>query len=769
MFRADWIVRGSRGIGERARLAYCGLGLKLLILEQVTIGCTEGVATFGTIGGTSTGGIDEELGGSVGCKFAEEHSHSTHHQPLSSRHPPSRAPSNPRVSPSARLEKRCFRCLARDHVVAACRDPVRCLRCWHTGHRAKFCNTKLARSAVIMNRALHHRGRAPQAKVYVPFTEEYLRRVELRRNALLADVIPPANLGPDPINTIKSALARRFGGYNEDFSVARCRERDFAVFLPEWVPVGVLTRREILTLDGFWLRCYPWGQYRDARPHPVQYKAWIRLISLPFEIWTVPRVAALVSGFGRFIKADGPTKALTDLRAFRCQIALDSVFSIPQNLSVIVGEERFPVIVHLEMWERFEQGGDNAPPGPPRLDQDEAGGPAGDRNPARQADGGGAGTDEEMGDAPGELEQAEPAPQEPGRRWLRSLTRQRCRTTGRRGVRGRNLLLGPPRYCGPQEESELRPRAVVGPRWVDVVTDPRTGRLWRRGRLSDALPRWGGSARRPSAVAGPQRLAVARGSKPGRPGFRGRLSVALPPRFASGGFLVRKSFRSKPYLVNPLFPPLCKGPRLLGPHLSPPRPTKVDLSLSGLAVGLTSGSTSLFRAGIFSTSPHQQLRWISWEGRFNGPIFFQPCSGGEPASPSNRRGGSDYLVACSGGKGHAPLADFAENQFFTPTRRTWWTSATEGVSAGTSWYGTRATTAHSCLSSPPPWMPRLLWRTRFQWSARPLWSFFLEARFLPPACRTWWVSTTEEVKAGTIWYAVVGCRQQDYRDAHYED
>nr|CAD1840834.1 unnamed protein product [Ananas comosus var. bracteatus] len=179
----------------------------------------------------------------------------------------------------------------------------------------------------------------PQAKVYVPFTEEYLRRVELRRNALLADVIPPANLGPDPINTIKSALARRFGGYNDDFSVARCRERDFAVFLSEWVPVGILTRREILTLDGFWLRCYPWGQYH-------------------------------------------------------------------------VGEVRT----------RRRQ----RPPGPPRLDHDEAGGPAEDRNPARQADGDDAGMDEEMGDAPGELEQAEPAPQEPRPSGLRSVTRRHC-------------------------------------------------------------------------------------------------------------------------------------------------------------------------------------------------------------------------------------------------------------------------------------------------------------------------------------------------------
>nr|CAD1841252.1 unnamed protein product [Ananas comosus var. bracteatus] len=335
----------------------------------------------------------------------------THHSAFTTRHSPRRLPP-PTWAPKSRHQgKRCFRCLASDHVVAECRDPVRCFRCRRTGHRAILCKRYPAGNAVNMNRALQHRGREPVTKVYVPYTEEYLRRVELRRNAILADVIPPANLGPDPIITIKNALASRFGGYNDDFAVARCRERDFAIFLPEWVPAEVLVRREVLTLNGFWLRCFPWGQYRYVRHHRVQYRAWIRLINLPFEIWTVARVAALVSGFGRFIKADEATKAMKDLRAFRCQIALDSIYSIPQNLSVIIGEELFPVMIHLERWERQEDRGDNAPPAPPRNDGDGAGAPEDGRDPARQAGDDDAGRDEEMEDAPGELEEVDSVPQ----------------------------------------------------------------------------------------------------------------------------------------------------------------------------------------------------------------------------------------------------------------------------------------------------------------------------------------------------------------------
>lgn len=152
-----------------------------------------------------------------------------------------------------------------------------------------------------MNKEVHRRERAPIPKLYVSYTDEYLWRIQMRRNAILANVIQLANLGPDPVSFVENSLASRFGEYTEDFAVARCRERDFAIFLPKWVPASVLVRREVLTLNDVWIRCFTWGHYRYARPHRTRLRAWIRLINLPFEIWTVARVATLLSGFGRFI------------------------------------------------------------------------------------------------------------------------------------------------------------------------------------------------------------------------------------------------------------------------------------------------------------------------------------------------------------------------------------------------------------------------------------------------------------------------------------
>nr|CAD1832685.1 unnamed protein product [Ananas comosus var. bracteatus] len=112
----------------------------------------------------------------------------------------------------------------------------------------------------------------------------------------------------------------------------------------------------------------PLGTMQQRKTHRVTFCAWIRLINLPFECWTVARVAALVSGFGRFEKADATTKAVTDLRAFRCQITLDSLTDIPQNLSIVLREEVFSIIVHLESWERAVDEANQGPLTPPHVD-----------------------------------------------------------------------------------------------------------------------------------------------------------------------------------------------------------------------------------------------------------------------------------------------------------------------------------------------------------------------------------------------------------------
>ncbi len=131
------------------------------------------------------------------------------------------------------FKNRCFRCLASDHQIRNCRDPLCCAECHRTGHRGRHCGRRASPSTPKM-----HRGgdfRPHMTKVFIPLSEDFLNRQRQRQCAVLADVIGIANLGHPPQVTIASDLAARFGGFATDFLVAKHRERDFVLFLPEWV------------------------------------------------------------------------------------------------------------------------------------------------------------------------------------------------------------------------------------------------------------------------------------------------------------------------------------------------------------------------------------------------------------------------------------------------------------------------------------------------------------------------------------------------------
>nr|CAD1835534.1 unnamed protein product [Ananas comosus var. bracteatus] len=417
-----------------------------------------------------------------------------------------------------------------------------------------------------MNRAMQHGGRPARAKVYVPYTEEYLRRVDLRRNALLADVIQPANLGPDPISTIKSALASRFGGYNDDFAVARHRDRHFAIFLPEWVPAEVLSRREVLTLNGFWLRCFPWGQYRDARPHRVHYRAWIRLINLPFEIWTVPRVAALHS-----------TKFVGDRRR--------RVFP-GYGPSGEVGETR--------RWRR------SGTPAPPRNARGEA---AGDRNDGQHAGDADEQADEAMDDASGELEDVEPLPP--------SLGAPRASPVPR-GPRG--IHFSAPVACG---------RAVAGRGHRDATGCCGAGSQKPRARASRQVERDTTPAVYTKKVVSRSGVSkpVLRASASSSASYS---SLApRPPRVENSTYCVVGG--TEAFFISGqasfLAPKqVCK---------SDWSKAQVSLlsTRAGLSVSLELGPNSGFRVGIVDLVRDQPLRWVALLTLNSGPAPFLPKSG----------------------------------------------------------------------------------------------------------------------------------------------
>ncbi|KAE8779942.1 hypothetical protein D1007_46980 [Hordeum vulgare] len=71
--------------------------------------------------------------------------------------PTSRSPTPPNIT---NFRDRCHRCLALDHRVKMCRDPIRCRRCWGWGHNKHTCKTVLYSTGPT---AIAHHASTPES------------------------------------------------------------------------------------------------------------------------------------------------------------------------------------------------------------------------------------------------------------------------------------------------------------------------------------------------------------------------------------------------------------------------------------------------------------------------------------------------------------------------------------------------------------------------------------------------------------------------------
>ncbi len=91
----------------------------------------------------------------------------------------------------------------------------------------------------------------------------------------------------------------------------------------------------------------------------------------------------MICGFGRFIRADDTSKNMTDLRAYRCKIAVDDINEIPRRLAIVIGDEVVDILVHLESSVLVRAGRDGHPPPSPPPESDNAHGGGGLRGRLR--------------------------------------------------------------------------------------------------------------------------------------------------------------------------------------------------------------------------------------------------------------------------------------------------------------------------------------------------------------------------------------------------
>ncbi len=167
----------------------------------------------------------------------------------------------------------------------------------------------------------------------------------------------PLQPGPLRVGTIASDLALRFGGLSTDFLVAAFHERDYVIMLPQWVRPDSLINNELIHLSHCRLWCVPWDPLHNATPSNLTYKAWIKLLNLPFECWSAHKVSAVACGFGRFIEADDSSSNVVDMMWYRCLIAVNDLANIPEHLAITLGDVTVTVPIQIDSTVPF--GGDD--------------------------------------------------------------------------------------------------------------------------------------------------------------------------------------------------------------------------------------------------------------------------------------------------------------------------------------------------------------------------------------------------------------------------
>ena len=80
----------------------------------------------------------------------------------------------PRPPPSD-LWRRCFRCLALDHKIDRCHDPVQCRRCWCFGHTERYCRSSSSRIAILSSSVSKISADSASHSIKMPATHSMAR------------------------------------------------------------------------------------------------------------------------------------------------------------------------------------------------------------------------------------------------------------------------------------------------------------------------------------------------------------------------------------------------------------------------------------------------------------------------------------------------------------------------------------------------------------------------------------------------------------------
>ncbi|KAK1697338.1 hypothetical protein QYE76_014035 [Lolium multiflorum] len=235
--------------------------------------------------------------------------------PLRRSSPPLHRPPAPRYRPN----RRCFRCQAKDHLVASCRDPVRCASCYRWGHRARDCKpprssspspppTKPASTTLRSGAPREHAPVSPAPHASSPLdmavflgdaasrTEEdtcYIAtsfdldqaRLDWERSSIVAWVLS-APSGTDR-SDVDDVFRREFRLRSSELTVSRHYPEEYLIkFSTAQLRDKVMrTKRQTFKRDGLEVHFRPWRAVSQAINANMCYRVHLDVDALPPFAW----------------------------------------------------------------------------------------------------------------------------------------------------------------------------------------------------------------------------------------------------------------------------------------------------------------------------------------------------------------------------------------------------------------------------------------------------------------------------------------------------
>ncbi|GJM98143.1 hypothetical protein PR202_ga15124 [Eleusine coracana subsp. coracana] len=249
------------------------------------------------------------------------------------------------------LVGRCYRCLAKNHQVSQCRDPVRCWDCRRNGHTARHCPTPLllhhnAETTTANPPSIHDRLTFPPlahpqrqavhsrlAWPSTPGAETGARQPEQRLDAQSVDPMAYVPGFPEQRSVlVKHAMAQQLRVPSHTISVTRHQPEDFLVKfdLAPHRDRAVLVRYFNIAGTAFELR--PWQLDNHTAPHTYWYHTKISIEGLPMHAWTGSALRQLFINFAVYDRMSSSSYLCDNSRICSCWVWMFNPDIVPLSV-----------------------------------------------------------------------------------------------------------------------------------------------------------------------------------------------------------------------------------------------------------------------------------------------------------------------------------------------------------------------------------------------------------------------------------------------------